>query len=93
MTLSATQAAAPRSGPRIVLIVVGAVAALLSVAAIVGGVALVTIHETQRDADGYYASGASRLTTPTHAFVADDLDVGADGPDWLFHDAGSGPSA
>jgi hypothetical protein len=26
------------------------------------------------------------LTTPTSALVSDELDVGTDGPDWLFHD-------
>lgn len=84
MTMSATVASPPRSGSRIALTIVGAVAALLAVLALVGGGALVAVNQTQRDGDGFYASDAKTLTTPTNALVSDNLDFGTDTPDWLF---------
>jgi hypothetical protein len=83
MTLSATVANPPHSGSR-TLTVAGAIAALLAVIALVGGGALVAVHQTQRDGDGFYGSEAKTLTTPTNAFVSDKLDFGTDTPDWLF---------
>src|SRR3954447_16704190 len=79
MNASATQPHS-RSAGRIVLIAVGACVALI---ALVGGAALVGIHTTQRDSDGYYSSGRAALSSPTHALVADDLGVDS-GPGPLF---------
>jgi hypothetical protein len=62
----------------------GIVAVLLAVVVLLGGAALVAVHTTQRDTDGYYSSGTNGLTTPTRALVSDSLDIGSDGPDWLF---------
>ena len=84
MTMSATDARAPRSGSRIARSVVGGIAVLIGIVALVGGGALVGVHETQRDSDGYYASGRNAIASPTHALVSDELDVGTGGPDWLF---------
>lgn len=82
MTASANE---QRTG-RMILIVVGALLALLALAPLGGGGVLVAAHATQRDADGYYASGPKPLSTPTHALAADNLDIGAGGPDWLFRE-------
>jgi hypothetical protein len=71
---------------RLALIVVGAVLVLVSLVPLLGGGALVGAHATQRDADGYYASDANHVATPTRAFYSDELEVGTDGPDWLFED-------
>jgi hypothetical protein len=67
-------------------IVAGALMAAVGVGTLVGGGALVTVHATQRDGDGFYTSQARALDTPSHALVSEDLDVGTDGPDWLLSD-------
>src|SRR4051812_31286469 len=62
----------------------GAVAATIGLAALAGGGALVGVHATQRDGDGYYTADPVALATPTSALVADDLDVDLDGVTWLM---------
>lgn len=62
-----------------------AVAAVAALAVLAAGIGLVAVHQTQRDADGYYASGSTRLETPTAAFVSDRLDVDTDGAGRLLH--------
>ncbi len=80
--------AAERSAPRGHggRVIGGAVAATLGLAALAGGGALVGVHATQRDDDGYYTADAVELTTPTRALVADDVDVDLDGVTWLLDD-------
>jgi hypothetical protein len=67
-------------------VVGGAIAATIGLAALAGGGALVGVHATQRDGDGYYTADPVELTTPTSALVADDLDVDLDGVTWLMDD-------
>ena len=57
---------------------------LIALASLIGGGVLVGVHATQRDADGFYASGSTSLSTPTSAFVSETLDVGTGHPGWLF---------
>lgn len=64
--------------------VLAAVLALLAVTAIAFGGFLVAIHSTHRDSHGFYASGEKTLTTPTYALVADEIDFGTGGFEWLF---------
>ena len=61
-------------------------AAALGVAALAGGGALVGVHATQRDDDGFYAGDPAALATPANALVSDDLDVDLDGATWLMDD-------
>ncbi|HMN98811.1 MAG TPA: hypothetical protein PKD59_05310 [Miltoncostaeaceae bacterium] len=67
-------------------VVGGAVAATIGLAALAGGGALVGVHATQRDADGYYTADPVELTTPTRALVADAVDVDLGGVTRLLDD-------
>ncbi len=66
------------SGGRIVLLVVGSLLALVGLGAALGGGALLWANETQRDADGYFTTDTGRLSSPGHALVSDDVDLGAE---------------
>jgi hypothetical protein len=84
MNSSTPEPSARRSAGRTIAIVAGTCLGLLAVASVALGGALVGLHSTQRDGDGFYATGQKTLETPTHALVADKIDVGTDGPGWLF---------
>ena len=73
------------AGWRTLALVVGVLVLLVAAVALIGGAAIVAVHATQRDSDGYYGSGTTTLRTPTHGFVSNGLDIGSDGPGWLFH--------
>jgi hypothetical protein len=86
MTVSTEPRTAGRAR-RIVPLVVGTLVLLvLALPALLGGGALVAVHATERDGDGFYATGSKTLATPAHALVSDGLDVGTGGPDWLFRE-------
>jgi hypothetical protein len=72
------------SGGRIALIIIGSIFALISLAFLAGGGTLLWAHTTQRDDDGYYRTRDERFESPGYAIRSDDLDLGTDGPDWLF---------
>lgn len=69
---------------KVVLLVLGSIAALLGLALTAAGGVLVGIHATQRDAGGYYTTSTERFETPTYALTSEDiqLHVDADGRDW-----------
>jgi hypothetical protein len=69
---------------KIVSAVFGSIAALIALGLTLGGVALVIIHATQRDAAGFYHSSTEQLTTPTYAITSGhlDLDAGLSPADW-----------
>jgi hypothetical protein len=77
------------SAGRIVIVVLGSVAALVSVALLAGGGAVLAANEWGRDAEGYFTAGPERLDTSTHALISEGLDI-ADVPDWLLGDRGIG---
>jgi hypothetical protein len=72
------------SGGRIVLLVAGVLAALLGLAVLAGGTVLLAANHTERDVAGFFSTGSDRYATDAYAIVSDDLDVGNEGPDWLF---------
>ncbi len=72
------------SAGRIVAIVFGAIAALIALVLLAGVGVLLWAHTTQRDDDGYYSTRYERFGSPGYAVSSDDLDLGTEGPDWLF---------
>src|SRR6187402_2751229 len=76
-TPPAAAAAQPPRGRagRIALIVVGIVAALLSLGFLAGGGALVVLDQTQRDSDGFLMSPSEDFSTAAYAIVSDSADV------------------
>jgi Domain of unknown function (DUF4389) len=75
-TTAAEPAPRPRGGAaRVVLIVVGVITALLSLALLAGGTALVVVDQTQRDDDGFLMSPSEDFSTATYAIVSDSADV------------------
>jgi hypothetical protein len=77
-TTAARAAVATRSRGktgRIVLIVVGVITALLSLALLAGGAVLVVVDQTQRDDDGFLMSPSEKFSTATYAIVSDSVDV------------------
>jgi len=60
---------------RVVLIVVGVIAALLSLPMLAGGTALIVVDQTQRDDDGFLMSPSEDFSTATYAIVSDSADV------------------
>ena len=74
------------SAGRIALLVTGCVAALIALGLLAGGCALTVVHGTQRDDDGFYSSREGTLLTEGYAVRSDDLDLGTEGPDWLFEE-------
>ena len=70
---------------KIVLLVLGSLAALVAFGLTAGGGVLVWAHGTQRDSAGYYATSSERFETPTYALTSERIDLGADthGDDWV----------
>jgi hypothetical protein len=74
------------SGGRVALLIVGIVVTVLALAALAGGGVLLAVNHTERDSAGFFSTGSESYVSESHAIVSDDLDVGADGPDWLFEE-------
>jgi len=74
------------SGGRIALLVAGSIVTLLALAILAAGGLLLAINETKRDSDGFFSTASEAYTSDGYAIVSDDLDVGTDGPDWLFQE-------
>ena len=75
-TTAAEPAPRQRGGAgRVALIVVGVITALLSLAFLAGGTALVVVDQVQRDDDGFLMSPSEGFSTATYAIVSESADV------------------
>ena len=71
-------------GGRIVLLVLGSIAALFAFATLAGGCALVAIDQTQRDDDGFLMSPSEELSTSTYAIVSESAELDTGGAEWAL---------
>jgi hypothetical protein len=84
MTATTTTAPATRRpAPGALAVTLASIAAFLL---LIGG-ALIVIHATQRDHDGYYASSRFRLTAPGYAITSQQLDLAGGGHNSLAKNA------
>jgi hypothetical protein len=67
------------TGGRVVLMVLGSLAALLAFGLAAGGCAVVVVDQTQRDGDGYLMSPNKHFSTAGYALVTKSVDLGGDG--------------
>ena len=79
---STAEGASGKGAGRIVLLVVGSIAALLAFAVLVGGCAIVAVDRTQRD-DGFLMSPTEDFSTSTYAIVSESADVDLDDAEWV----------
>ncbi len=70
------------SAGRIVGIVVSSIAALIGLALLIGGLALIAAHTIVRDDDGFYTTDRERLSSDAYAITSGEIDLGADPIDW-----------
>ena len=71
-----------RSGKPI-LIVFGAITALIGLAFLAAGLTLLIVHGTQRGADGFYTSPAYDLSTDGYAITSEEMQFRAGPGDWF----------
>lgn len=74
------------SGGRIAILVLGCVLALIALGSLAGGAFLAWAHLTYRNDDGFYTTRHEPFETDGYALRSDDLDLGTEGPDWLFEE-------
>ena len=77
---------------KIVLVVLGALAALVGFALTLAGSTLLWAHTTQRDDGGYYSTSRHRFESSTYAITSERIDLGTDvrEGDWVrFDDVGT----
>jgi hypothetical protein len=73
-------------GPgRVVAVVLGALLLLTSTGLLAAGGALLWADQDQRE-DGWLTSPAAQVTTASYAVVSDDVDLHAEGADWVLDD-------
>jgi hypothetical protein len=68
---------------RILLLVLGSLAAIAALALLAAGGVALWADRTQRDADGFVMTHARDFSTSTYALVSERVDT-TEGPDWLY---------
>jgi hypothetical protein len=79
-----TPAAPPAAAPKrrsTVAAVLSSILGLFGVTLLIGGAAVIAIHGSERDADGYYSSGTELVESSGYAITTDEIDLGADPTD------------
>jgi hypothetical protein len=71
-------------GGRVVLLVLGSIAALFAFATLAGGCALVAVDQTQRDDDGFLMSPSEDLSTQAYAIVSESAELDTSGAEWAL---------
>jgi hypothetical protein len=56
----------------------GSLMALIGMALLLGGLAMIAAHAFARDDDGYYTTGTELLETDSYAIATDEIDLGTD---------------
>jgi Domain of unknown function (DUF4389) len=69
---------------RVVLFVVGSIAAVFAFGLLAGGCTLVAIDQTQRDDDGFLMSPSEDFRTSTYAIVSESADIETGGAEWAL---------
>jgi hypothetical protein len=67
----------------VVLLVVGAIVAVLGLGALAAGGGLLWAYGTQRDADGFYTTSELHLVSDGYAVTTDEVDLSAEPGDWF----------
>jgi hypothetical protein len=82
---TATSPAQPQSNwtaSRVIGMVFASIGALIGLALLVGGIAVMAAYAFGRDDDGYFNSDRHQLESATYAITTEDIDLGADEADW-----------
>jgi len=69
---------------RVILVAVGSIAALISLALLAGGCAATAIDRTQRDDDGFLMSPSEDFATATYAIASERADLDTGGAEWAL---------
>lgn len=73
---------------KIILAIAGAIAGLVAIALLAGGIALVVVHATARNDDGFLTSPVYDMGTDSYALVSEDIDLASHPGDWWPSDPG-----
>jgi len=71
-------------GGRVLLLVLGSIAAIFALGTLAGGCALVAIDQTQRDDDGFVMSPSEDFSSSTYAIVSENAELDTEGAEWAL---------